>query len=78
MDTRKYIIERMRHYNRHDYQMGFLTAEEIVFGLSELAALADAAGHFDLKDIIRKKSNELRELLLKKGTAGFIEFEQSI
>ena len=78
MDTRKYIIERMRHYNRNDYQMGFLTAEEIVFGLSELAALADAAGHYDLKDIIRKKSDKLRELLLKKGTVGFVEFQKNI
>lgn len=78
MDIRKYIIERKRLYTRIAYQYGQVSAEEIVFGLAELGALARAAGIFDLADILQKKSNKLRELLPKRGTPAFAEFQEII
>ncbi len=52
----------MRRYNRVNYQYGYVTAEECVYGLAELSALAEYAGRFDLTDALRKKSDKLREL----------------
>lgn len=76
MDLQAYIISRMRRYNRVNYQYGYVTAEECVFGLAELSALAEYAGRFDLKDALRKKSDKLRDLLPKQGTPAFAEFAQ--
>lgn len=76
MDLQAYIISRMRRYNRVNYQYGYVTAEECVYGLAELSALAEYAGRYDLKDALRKKSDKLRDLLLKKGTPAFAEFAQ--
>lgn len=76
MDERTYIISRIRHYNRVNYQFGYVTAEQCVFGLSELAALAEHYGFFDLKDMLRKKSDKLRDLLPKQGTPAFAGFAQ--
>lgn len=76
MDLQAYIISRMRRYNRVNYQYGYVTAQECVFGLAELSALAEYAGRFDLKDALRKKSDKLRDLLPKQGTPAFAEFAQ--
>ena len=54
-----------------NYQMGYVTAEECVFGLTELAGLAEYAGRFDIKDALRKKVKKLHELLLEKNKSGF-------
>lgn len=77
MDIRKYIIDRMSYYNRNNYQYGFVTAEEIIFGLGELAALAKAAELYDLYDLLSKKSSKLRDLRLK-GPTYYPEFVNSI
>lgn len=75
MDTRKYIINRMRFYrNKISYQYGYLTAEEIVYGLREVMNLAKECGYFDLYDLLLKKTDKLRELLLCRGTPAFSEF----
>lgn len=76
MDLQAYIISRMRRYSRVNYQYGYVTAEECVYGLAELSALAEYAGRFDLKDALRKKSDKLRDLLPKQGTPAFAEFAQ--
>lgn len=78
MDIRKYIIDRKRRYTRVAYQYGYVSAEEIIFGLAELAALAKAAGCFDIADILQKKSARLHDLLPKRGTPAFAEFQELI
>ena len=75
MDIKTYIINRLRYLrNKVNYQYGYTSAEEIVYGLLELSRLAEWAGFFDLKDTIYKKYETLRELLLHKGTPRFADF----
>ena len=78
MEMRIYIISRMRHFSRTAFQLGYVTPEEIVFGLRELAATAEHFGLFDLADSIKKKSNRLLELLPKQGTPAFSEFAAAL
>lgn len=66
----------MRRYSRVNYQYGYVTAEECVYGLKELASLAEWGGFFDLYEILGNKSDKLRELLPKQGTPAFAEFAQ--
>lgn len=75
MDIKIYIINRLRYLcNKVSYQYGYTCAEEIIFGLHELANLAEWAGFFDLKDAISKKYNTLRDLLPYKGTPRWADF----
>ena len=67
----QYLISRIRRYNRMNYQMGYVAADECVYGLAELIPLAEYAGRFDIKDALRKKVEKLRELLLEKDKPGF-------
>ncbi len=76
MNLRAHIINRMRRYNRVNYQYGYVNAEECVYGLKELAALAEWGGFFDLYEMLGNKSDRLRELLPKRGTPAFAEFAQ--
>lgn len=76
MNMRAYIINRSRRYNRVNYQYGYVTPEEIVFGLKELAALAERLNFFDLWESLGNKSDKLRDLLPKQGTPAFAEFAQ--
>lgn len=67
----QYLISRIRRYNRMNYQMGYVTADECVYGLAELIPLAEYAGRFDIKDALRKKVEKLRGLLLENDKPGF-------
>ena len=79
MDLKIYIINRKRYLcNKVHYQYGYTNAEEIVYGLKELAELAKAAGFFDIADLYRKKHEKLRDLLPKRGTSAFVEFVESL
>lgn len=78
MNLRAHIINRMRRFNRVNYQYGYVTPEECVYGLKELAALAEWGGFFDLYDALTAKSDKLRDLLPKKGTPAFAEFANAL
>lgn len=78
MNMRAYIINRSRRYNRVNYQYGYVTPEEIVFGLKELAALAERLNFFDLWESLGNKSDKLRDLLQKKGTPAFAAFADAL
>lgn len=61
-DIEKYIKGRCNYLNsRVNYQYGYTSREEIIFGLAEMRNLAEMAGLWDLFDTLSARVNTLRE-----------------
>ena len=75
-DIKRYIENRLAHYYRHAFQIGLEMPEAYVTALLEFSRLAIWAKEFGFAQQLAAKARQLEELLPKKGTPAFHDFEE--